>query len=688
VPLGGDANSPITWRSVLLGLFGVVLICGLTPYNDYALNNTYLVGNNLPLGVVLILFVIAIAVNGPLSKFAPRHALSSGELAVAMSMALVSCALPSSGLMRYFPPTLVVPFDQMNFKPDFAALFEQLRLPRWLWPTFDGDSPRQWMTDPIVAGYVRKWDPDDGPPPFAAWVTPALTWGVFLAALYGAVLCLCVIMRRQWVENERLPFPLAQIQLALIEQPAPRRFFNSILSRRSFWFAFAAVFLLHFWRGLARVWPQYFPEIPVYWNFHALMTEPPWVHIDPKVKDGAIFFAIVGVTYFVSSPVAFSLFVFFLLMSVYKVIKGTYWGTNETLEINDQTYGAAVVFTIAILWVARRHWMLVIAQAFRGAKPDEPRDHYLPYPVAFWALIACVVVMVGWLRIAGATLGGAVTLVALLLTGYLVIARVIAETGLVHGALRMSVVRPWQMLVTAGFAKPVPVETFYLGALLQSSHYDYREPVSVYATHGMKVMDEADLARREEASGWRRRWIGPAFIGLLIVSLVVGYFVSFASTLWTEYRFGWTQDVKHVVPINDWGARDNVALQTVDATVNYDRGAYHPPYDPAVHFGVGAAIGAALSFLRLRFAWWPLHPIGYLILGTYPSAHLWPSIALGWLAKTLIVRFGGASFYLACRPFFIGLIVGESIAAGFWLLVGIVLSSLNIPYSPVNIMPG
>src|SRR5205814_2467359 len=107
-----DEDGPqraITWRSVILGLCGTCLICGLTPYNDYALNNTFLVGNNLPLGAVMLLFVFAVFVNGPLSKWAPAWAFSSGEIAIAFSMMLVGCALPSSGLMRYLPATLVTP---------------------------------------------------------------------------------------------------------------------------------------------------------------------------------------------------------------------------------------------------------------------------------------------------------------------------------------------------------------------------------------------------------------------------------------------------------------------------------------------------------------------------------------------------------------------------------------------------
>src|SRR5262245_27354802 len=91
-----SSQSPITWRAVLLGLFGVVSICALTPYNDYALNNTFLVGNNLPLGVVMIVFTVSVLINGPLSRWAPRFALTSGEMSVAFAMMLVSCALPSS----------------------------------------------------------------------------------------------------------------------------------------------------------------------------------------------------------------------------------------------------------------------------------------------------------------------------------------------------------------------------------------------------------------------------------------------------------------------------------------------------------------------------------------------------------------------------------------------------------------
>ncbi len=74
-----ERDRSITFRSVLLGFAGVVLICAFTPINDYALNNTYLVGNCLPLGVIVLLFLFVTLVNGPLNRFIPARAFTSGE---------------------------------------------------------------------------------------------------------------------------------------------------------------------------------------------------------------------------------------------------------------------------------------------------------------------------------------------------------------------------------------------------------------------------------------------------------------------------------------------------------------------------------------------------------------------------------------------------------------------------------
>src|SRR5207248_9304739 len=174
----------------------------LTPYNDYALNNTFLVGNNLPLGVVMLAFLFALVVNGPLNRFLPKHAFSSGEMATALAMTLVSCALPSSGLMRYFPPSLISPLWHAQGQQEFLSLLESMHLPKWIFPTFSGSSPREWINDPIVTDYIGRWT-QGGPIPYRAWLTPALTWGIFLFALFAALICMVTLLRRQWYENER-----------------------------------------------------------------------------------------------------------------------------------------------------------------------------------------------------------------------------------------------------------------------------------------------------------------------------------------------------------------------------------------------------------------------------------------------------------------------------------------------------
>ncbi len=110
-PVSIEEQKPaITLRSVLLGLIAVVVVCAVTPFNDYVLSNTSLTAGFMPLGMVLILFVLVVGINGTLHRWFPRRALGTGELAIIVLMTLVACSLPNWGMMRFLVPMPVTPF--------------------------------------------------------------------------------------------------------------------------------------------------------------------------------------------------------------------------------------------------------------------------------------------------------------------------------------------------------------------------------------------------------------------------------------------------------------------------------------------------------------------------------------------------------------------------------------------------
>jgi hypothetical protein len=691
----------VSWRSVLLGLVGAGLICGVSPYNDYVLNNTFLVGNNLPLAVVVLLFVWVLGVNAPLLRWRPGWALSMPELALASSMWLVACAIPGSGLMRYFPATLVGPWYQARGGGDYLSLLTSLGLPGWLFPKFSSGDPSNWPNDPVVVDFMGRYAPLPGAPlsehPVWAWVRPGVMWFPFLAALATAIGSLMLITRKQWVDNERLPFPLAQIPLSLIEAPAPGQVLNSTLRSRLFWAGLLAVFCLHVWNGMGLYLPRYVPRIPVAYDLSGLFAEPPLNYVDQKLKEAGVFFTVVGVTYFLNSSISFSLWAFFIGYQVVRVIQGTATGDPTVYGQQDQHLGGVLAYLVMLIYVGRRHYLRVLRQAFvPRAHRHEPR-RFLSYRTAVWMLVGSVGVMTVWLRAAGCEWVAALVMVSVLLATFLVIARVIAETGLVHGQLIVPVYKPWQLLSWMGLHNVISTRSFYLGAMLQATHYDMREPLSVYASHALKIIPEphatAEAALTREQQHARHphspiRSGGGRLLGALAMALLVGFVVSYASTLMTEYRYSATLDTPPHTPLNVWGAETNPRLQILDATIQYDRNYYFPSHSPVLHIGLGFLITAGLSLLRFRFAGFPLHPVGFLMIGTYPGAHLWLSIFIGWAAKQVALKLGGTHLYVKARPVFLGLVVGESLAAAFWMLSGVVLTQLNIPYRVVNIMPG
>jgi hypothetical protein len=84
---------------------------------------------------------------------------------------------------------------------------------------------------------------------------------------------------------------------------------------------------------------------------------------------------------------------------------------------------------------------------------------------------------------------------------------------------------------------------------------------------------------------------------------------------------------------------------------------------------VGGAVMACFLFARTRLFWWP-HPVGYVMwMGTWTLTDYWFSFFLGWLVKLALIRFCGQRVFLSARRFFIGILVGEALAAVFWIFV-------------------
>ncbi len=53
--------------------------------------------------------------------------------------------------------------------------------------------------------------------PWDVWIEPLGYWAVLVIALYLVMISTMVILRRQWMERERLVYPLVQVPLAMAQ---------------------------------------------------------------------------------------------------------------------------------------------------------------------------------------------------------------------------------------------------------------------------------------------------------------------------------------------------------------------------------------------------------------------------------------------------------------------------------------
>jgi len=76
-----------------------------------------------------------------------------------------------------------------------------------------------------------------------------------------------------------------------------------------------------------------------------------------------------------------------------------------------------------------------------------------------------------------------------------------------------------------------------------------------------------------------------------------------------------------------------------------------------------------LMLARHRFIWWPPHPLGSVVEYGWTMHNIWFSVFLAWLIKVMVLKYGGPKVYRRTRPFFLGIILGQFVVGGFWLVL-------------------
>ncbi len=683
----------LTFRAISFGVLGVLLLCGITPFNNLVLNNTDLIGNHFPAGVLLMVLFVVLLINAPLARFAPRWMIRRDELIVMLSMWLIASALPFVGLNRYFPGQTVAYWYCSADRREFADMMNAMHLPDWLFPQMEKVDAADRGREEVIRGYFERLPADRSTfmgrvnaVPWAKWTKPAVAWGIFFGSLFGAGLFINLLWHRQWTHAERLPFPLANVYLSLIDTPPPGRWLSNELRSSRLWIAAGIVFAIHFFNGSAKyLWGvNTSTQIPLAFDLTGYLADTPLKFSHWSFPRQQVFFTIIGLMFFVRARIAFSLWFFYLLTNVLRVSSGL-----RSLELSeamtiDQVMGSATVFSIWIVWVARQMLLRTAKSFVRGVRDSDERIERLCAAL----LVICLATLVVWLTLAGVSMIGAIWITMALSAMYLVLARVISETGLLYVLLPIEPQRLWLYIVpqqpaATGVRTTLP-SYFFSGAMGNLLCHDTRQALPGYASTASKLADET----AEGHPSYRQR-VG--LLAVLFCTILFAYVAGGASTLYVRYNYDTTMDSNGVTldTGNNWGSlvmpRDRAMTWTRD---------YTPPGVGAAenhsrigNFTLGAGITAGLGILRARFAGWPLDPIGYLLCWTWGIQVTWFSIFLGWLAKQITVYLGGGAALQKMRPVFIGLIIGETIAVVFWLIFSFFRAMMGQEYISIQILP-
>ncbi|MBN1674567.1 MAG: hypothetical protein JXR37_26205 [Kiritimatiellae bacterium] len=649
---------------ILIGLAGAVFIWFITPYNNFVLGNAYISDDFMPVAALFVVLVLVLGVNPLLRRLAPGAALNAGQMGIVFGILLIASVTPSQGLLRELPYSLAGAAARVSEDSGLADAYAKLKPPPSLFP----DTLGYGQDAPASQSFLGELGPGERIP-WGAWLAPLFAWSGFLLPWWIMMTALALIVLPQWRDNERQPFPLWEVQRALIEDPQDSGRVAPLFRNGGFWTAVGIVFCLHLLAGGQWYAPERVPAIPLRWDLSACFTEEPFRYLPWYIKSNRIHFMFLGMAFFMPKRVGFSIWFFQLAYALLIMVRQAYYPPFHYGMISDHRIGAWLAVPLGVMWLGRRHWQHVFRCVFRGAAHAADRRDRL----AGIAFLGGCLGMFAWLMWVRVNAVWAVALIVLSVLYALGLTRIVAETGLplmapdTHYVLTLARLVPvaWR---TAASMYWSGIVGFWIG-------HGNRLCVTTFMVHALGLDKDACPRKHVRLAG--------LLVGVLALSLIV----CGAAHLLASYHHAETLDGRQQ-PISSWGTRCFAWTgESLLREWKAGQATQVAPYNRAGHIVFGAALAGLLQYLCQASPSWPLHPVALLFVGNWYAHRVWISVLIGWLAKVLILRYGGSRLYHRARAVFVGLVIGEVVAMAFWVGVTIVIAALGLPYRQVDILP-